>query len=578
MRLIVLAIVGLTFGMSLKAQAQPEQVGNVEINVYDRYKASVRSAVKISGQPDFSDSTTKKIPVQYNVKPKVIPSKVEMEPISPALISKTKRDVLPSNLFKVGMGNYTTPEVALLMGNTRNQSFSWSAELRHFSTQTGVTDIPFKDNGMMENDVVLSAKKIYGAYRWTNTLDLRLDQYSYYGVPKGYSFSDSLLGKAPDKQKYFRYGVQSTYEAVSSKAKTDFKKVSFGYYFLHDNYKNNEHYLNVSTAWNHDVQGQSVDLDVDMEYAKWNTQPLDYALFMMRIRPKIEHQIDRVHFTFGLNFVPVVRTNGVNTTDSLGNITTVSQGESRYYFYPDIRAELPLVKEVLNVYAGWTGDVRLNTIDKMSLENPYMNPGVAIRESGIQQVYAGFSGKISKSIGFNAKFRYVSVTYMPLYYRSPVNYFNGTGANGFDVIFSDVNIMNPRLELLYANNKNLEVRLYGDYFSYDRRDPNNNPLSVYHKPNYKAGLNTTYTWAQKIKAQVDFAMVGQRVAFEESEYPTESNVLSAYPDLRIGLEYYYNSYLSAYLNVTNTLAQDYDLWFGYPTQRTRFILGLAYKF
>jgi len=54
--------------------------------------------------------------------------------------------------------------------------------------------------------------------------------------------------------------------------------------------------------------------------------------------------------------------------------------------------------------------------------------------------------------------------------------------------------------------------------------------------------------------------------------------LKGYVDLRLGAEYRYNDDLSAFINVTNLLSQNYQTWYSYPTQQIRFLMGLTYRF
>ena len=79
------------------ASAQPigGSMGGVDILVVDRYKAKVREAVKITGQPEVKDTTVQPLPVNIRVRPRFAAPKVQLEPIQPISIGKTRLERMP---------------------------------------------------------------------------------------------------------------------------------------------------------------------------------------------------------------------------------------------------------------------------------------------------------------------------------------------------------------------------------------------------------------------------------------------------------------------------------------------------
>ena len=134
--------------------AQTEKsVGSVEIDVIDQYKASIKKATKISNQPDFVDSTTKKLPVQYRIYPEVLVYTFTPEPIQPVKVKNVKLGPLPKNMIKLGGGMYGTSLAEILLSSSRKESFNWQVGLNHFGTQKGVQGIAYDKSPMMENNL-----------------------------------------------------------------------------------------------------------------------------------------------------------------------------------------------------------------------------------------------------------------------------------------------------------------------------------------------------------------------------------------------------------------------------------------
>ena len=59
--------------------------------------------------------------------------------------------------------------------------------------------------------------------------------------------------------------------------------------------------------------------------------------------------------------------------------------------------------------------------------------------------------------------------------------------------------------------------------------------------------------------------------------PLIAKELKPYVDANLGIEYRYNKALSAFLNINNIAARRYERYYGYPSQRINFILGISYS-
>ena len=166
---------------------------------------------------------------------------------------------------------------------------------------------------------------------------------------------------------------------------------------------------------------------------------------------------------------------------------------------------------------------------------------------------------------------------MVFFYRDPNTY---NPQVGFQVLYDDTRIINFFGELKYENESGLTIGLFGDYNKYNLK----NLSHAYHMPELKLGGILAYNFNDKIVATTNLTYVGSRKAFDpflvitNPDMVNASNELPAYLDMRLGAEYRYNSNLSAFFNVTNLLTQNYQIWYGYPVQQIRFLLGISYRF
>lgn len=566
-----LAPLAILFGLSAYAQPDtPDQNGggdvdNIHVNVFDRYEANVREARKITMQPNFEDTTTHKLNVTYDFTPRIVETDVELDPIPPAYITRPILERYPENMVKLGVGNYTTPEFTLVLANSRSSSVRWSLALDHFSTQTGALRdrSVYNDNLTMRNQLRSGMTYIGRDWRFNAGIDVNLRDISYYGIPKIAGVNESIADSDPMRQRYYTYGINTKLDRARSGGSEIFRGMDLSYQFLHDRFSAQEHFAKVNADWTIPAGDLNLYLSSGAEYLDYGTDSSQTGAYAIRLKPYVKHQVNGIHFTVGLNLNVV----GHNLVTPL-----LDTSRTRVYFFPEIRAELPLVRDVLNIFGGWTGNVDLNGLSGLSQMNPFIQPDARVRETGVNKLFAGFSGRISRRFGYNLQGDYFRYSNRAFFVRDSLQL--SSGFNPYlNVEYGDLGVLAPRAEITYHHPVGIEVSANATYFLYSRADD----LLAYHLPDFRGSLNLSYNWKNKITLKTNFIVTGPRYGFEPEGAKANAEMPTFY-DWRFYAEYKYNDYLSAYLSVNNILNQDYDLWYGYPAQGTRFILGLAFRF
>lgn len=554
--------------------AQPDNLGQLELNVTEKYKASVGEAVKLQDQPDFKDTTTSKLDVNYRIVSQPVEVKYQPEPISPARIAQIPVEELQNGLVRLGFGLYVTPLAELYWNSGRSSKESFGFWGRHFSTVGGVKETIFEDNGLSNNEVGGYYNRFFRNMRWETKLHASWDKYSYYGIDPGPG-SDSLPAGEKDEVEpeynwYRLYELNSSLTGDNAKDLGWVDRLGLRYYNFSDRFMSRENYFKLSSNW--EVPAEDLLLDVDLNTSYFQTS-FDSVLkgnqsyFMLQARPHIDLPLKGMLFTFGVNVV----------ASSYGaDSTIVSDGSSfDLFFFPEVKLKYPLVENVLSAYAGVQGQFQQNTYQELSSRNPYMTPGVMIKPTRTTDIFLGLQGVLSSTTSFNLKGGLMNQKDLVLWYRDPFYRYDTLGIPpSLGVVYDNSETFYARGELAVNFNEAFQAGAFGELRSYNTKIQQ----EAWHRAGFIAGLNLDYTYRDKLKLGTSWQYTGARDAFVQELNPKVESRLPGYLNASLDFEYLYNSRLSAFVNVRNLINQPYDLYLGYKAQKINFLMGFAYKF
>lgn len=550
--------------------AQPGKgLGNVEIKVTDKYKATVGEAVKYNDQPSFEDTTTSKIPVNYRISSQPIKVEYKPEPISPARISQIPVEELFNGMVKGGFGLYGTPLLEAYWNSGRSSTQNYGFWGKHYSTRKGVDQTIYEDNGLSQNSLGGYYDHFYRDFTWESKLYANWDKYTYYGVD---GFPDSLgyihdEPREADYNWYSQYGVSTAIKGKTQKDMGWLDKVGLDYYNFSDRYNGKENFFNLGSAWQLPAGNQNLDLDMNMTYFQTGFDSIitgQQSYFTFQVRPKVELVLNNILFDFGINLY-------LNNYES-----DLTGGEFSPYFFPEVNLQFPFVEDVLSIYGGIKGQMQHNTFRHLTLDNPYVIPGDTLRPTRTMDIYVGLVGILSSTTSFNLKGGFMNQKDLALYYRNPFyrNYIDSAMVPGLDVRYDNSETFYARGELASNINDNLQVSVFGELRGYSTDEEE----EAWHLPSFLAGLDVDYTLREKIKLGTEWNYIGKREAFVQEVNPNVESTLPGYLDIALDVEYLYNSRLSAFVNVSNLINRKYDIYLGYKAQSINFLMGFSYRF
>lgn len=561
-RLLLILVFGLNIAI---AQTETENLGGLELVITDKYKGKVADANKYIEFPSFKDTSTQKLIVNYRINSKPIDVKFTPRALPPLKIKLVDIEKLPRGLVRVGYGLYNTSLAEAYFNSRRSSKYNYGFSAKHRATQNGVDGIVFDNNTISNNQMGAYLNRFYKTLAWRSNAYAEFNKVSYYGVdrlPVGETLSDDL---DPNSNWYRQFGFNTALVSTNNKSMGWLQKVGLDYYNLSDDYLTKENNVSVNTLF--DIPADKVHFTTELNLNFFKTEfdslaNFNQSFLTMQVHPKISTVYKEVIFDFGLNFF---YNSGQNSTD----LTS----ENNVHFFPELILKYAVVKDVITTYLGVEGNLVQNNMKSLVAENPYIKSGQGLTPSPTTDIFIGMNGIVSSSTSFNLRGGILQTSDMALFYRNPYYYFDSIHA-GIDVVYADVTNLYFRGELAVNVLNNLQVNLSGELNSYDVKD-NQSPWNL---PGFTADLGVVYTLKDKIKTRTKLQYVGERSAFNQEVNLDVPSDLDPYLDLSLGIEYLYNSRLSAFVNVNNVLNVDYEYYLGYQTQGTNVLFGIGYQF
>jgi len=408
-------------------------------------------------------------------------------------------------------------------------------------------------------------------YRLKTNLVVDWNSNSYYGIP-GSAAEAGVAIPNLEKNNYQRYFGGVEFDKIYKNENSIFQKAGINYHYFSNNWQTSEHLISAKTSWlfPQKVKDHILGAGLNMDFQNTNLDALQQKKNQLNVQffPKAMGKFEWLNYTLGLNF------NFYNTTNK------GEENQFSSYFFPEIALTTVLVRDVLNVFAGWTGDVEMNGVYSLTKQNPFMLPGVNLVPTAMQKVYLGAEGALAKDIAYKIEGGFNFVRSMPLFFRSGDSLtmpYDGKNIPAFAVAYARGSFVNLRGELTY-NHKNIDINGFAELYNYNLYLNNSGDLkNPFHLPRMRVGIDYTHTIREKIVAKVGLAYVGGRNALQADGAYYAAKMKDIW-DARLGIGYNINNNLSASLDVANLASQQYDLWLGYPVQRIRVMFSLMYKF
>lgn len=553
LRIIIVAIFVL---MLTQLMGQP---GENTLIITSGFTPQIKDARKINQQANFSDTVYAAPKFNYSIINSKVSTPFKVRPIRPAKMSGEKLEKVYNSYVMAGIGNKATPMFEFLYSMGRSRDQRGGVQLKHLSSAGDIDNYIYP--GYSDNLVRGYYDKMWRKTRFESNVSYSRTLRHYYGVnvedttlTMGQDLSDEanihLYNRADVDLRFSKYKVRNT------EMNYDF---GLGYHYILDNYETRENAVNYDgmVDWGVDffktLKDQRIGLSTEVYFFNNSDSIHINNSFIVGVSPFFKLKYKRLKAEIG--FITDI------TKDSLSEIGV----------FPNIKLDLDVIDHVLNFSFGLYGGFHKNSLLEISRENPFVNSilPLQISKNKFSTTFSMHSS-ISRFINLELGMRYEKWENAPFYIADTTVALQ----NKFTFVYDDCDMVALRAALSFHLNNKWNVMGEGNYYVYNTI----NELYAWHKPSFVMKLVANYNLGDKISVNANIVYSGASKAPLYENHLIKSQVVDAWFDGSLGIEYRYHKRLGVFLNFNNIAAANYNKWYNYPTYGFNIMGGLSYIF
>lgn len=550
MNKLYITLAFLLFSTAIWAQEEKDKELSKQVNVIREFEPSISDAFKINELPKLVDTIKINPSFDYFLNKYPISTSYDVTPIKPARMVGEPKPILDRGYIKLGVGNHLTALADGYYNNLRSADKSFGVLFNHYSASG---DIKLDNNQELEAGSSHTRLQLYGKKMFDNAIlktDLGLKNrgIKYYGYR-----TDTLINSEdlPGKQNYLVFDMHTRLNSTYKDSSKMNYHAAANIAHLQDKFSNTE--LNIEVGGRIDKYLDGENLGVELNINHFNkSASLDTANnTLVRIAPFLSKFGDKWRVTGGVALY-----------------SDIIDDYSETFFYPIGNLQFDIVSHFIIPFAGVSGGREANNYYKIIRENPYVKPGISVKNTDRKFVlFGGLKGNMSKNISYYFKASYSIVDYMYFY----VNDFSDRAGSQFDVVYDNIELKDYYGELIFKSLNRMKLHLKAAYFDYKMTDE----AKPWHLPQWKTTTALNYILKSRITIKADvFAEGGMYARDIDNNEILIDNLI----DANLGVEYQYSKFLSGFIQFNNVMATSNYYRQYYPSYGFTALLGITYTF
>lgn len=552
----------ISLGVLAEAQTIPEE----EVTVIAPYSPTISKAQKLSQFPAIEENTVTKFKLDYYTNPKLISSTFDLANLKAARYVSPKDPKYKQNVLQAGFGLYTTPYAELFLNGKLKKGFTFGVHARHLSSKASVEDFAY--SGFSNSGAEIWGKKTASNYvLWFSGFYQR-DAFHYYGFKPNDFLSE--FNPLPNfdtltAQIFSDAGVKF-YSYNTTNKKSDSYRVDGSYRYFWDRFNNREILIDLSGDYERPVdflslKNQYLGIGINSEVAitNWEAPGQLVSPFALLTPEQLFHGKVDAQLAYSLQYDRFdIKVGGI-VAIGLGSASTLK-------VYPDMMLNVNVIKNILDVYAQFDGGLISPTYYSVSRENPFVAAFLPLNYSSrTYHLKGGLKANIAGYADLHLWGSTERVKNAAFFTSDTLS----TLGNQFTLLYDNIDLLQFGADL----NIGIGNILFGTKLMYQEYTMTNEAQAWY-KPAWSGQISADYMLWDNLKLSMALkaqSSVWAKVGLDQVE-------IDSWFDLSAGATYHINRQFSAFVNVSNLLSQNYQLWYNYPVKGFGAMAGVSYAF
>jgi hypothetical protein len=249
---------------------------------------------------------------------------------------------------------------------------------------------------------------------------------------------------------------------------------------------------------------------------------------------------------------------------------TPSWDNKAFYLLPNFLADISTSDQRFTIQLGWIGYYDKGSYQRFESVNPWLaQPADSLRNTRMQEEYAGFKGSISSHFTYAAKIGFLQYKNMPLFVNDSVG-----GGKDFLIRYeSSMQALQLHGELSYLQGEDFTVTAGVNIYQWKNLHTEVKPWGL-----LPVEVNAHLKW----QAFKDFWAKLDLFAFTAAQYrsPTDGVAFKGDngADMNAGVEFRITRMLNLWFQMNNLFNNKYERWHQYPVYGFNVLGGIIFSF
>lgn len=448
-----------------------------------------------------------------------------------------------SNYIKAGFGSLRTPYVQAGFSFGDGNTAGVNIYARHVSSQ-----------GKREfQDFTNTQVKLSGFYKTAGNVELNASL----GMKQERTYK---YGYLPETLSFPKDSIRQRFQTISARlAARNLESTEFGLNYapeiridiFGDHIKNNE-------------SNTVVNLPLEKTVGKDFAVNLGVTFDLTRLSPDNKSAVNNTMWYLSPSVVYK------STTLRLQGGIRPSWDNKAFKMFPNILAEVGTEDQRFTFQAGWTGYVRKTSFQYLASQNPWLWVPGELRNTWIEERYAGFKGTVGDHFTYSAKVGFNKLSNQPLFINDTTAACDG---KSFAVVYADkMNVLNLGGELGYT---------VAEKFSVISSLSFNQFTGLRGQQKAWGMLPLEFNTALRLQVIRDLWLKTDLFAWSGPRYMRQDGSdgkLSGAFDLNAGLEFKITRSLNLWTQFNNIFNKEYQRWNQYRVYGFNFVGGIIFSF